>query len=84
MLPTGHEKLVHIYSLVPETGAGSEKSPADKKQAPAAEDPCKFPSGISTDLQERLVYFSKLAVVNPDVRKIVDVCYDAVTRETQA
>ena len=83
MLPEGHEKLVHIYSLVSDAETGKSKGPTGKKQAPPAVDPGKFPLGVSDDLQEQLVYFSKLAVANPDVRKILDVCYDAVTRKTE-
>jgi hypothetical protein len=65
MLAEGHEKLVHIYSLVSDAEAG------------------KFPPGFSDDLEERLAYFSKLAVANPEVRKSLGVCYDAVTRNTE-
>ncbi len=82
MLPAGHEKLVHIYSLVSETEAGETKEPAGKKQAPAAVDATKFPDGISADLKEQLVHFSKLSVENPDIRKIIDICYEAITRKS--
>ena len=43
----------------------------------------QIPPGFSDDLEERLAYFSKLAVANPEVRKSLGVCYDAVTRKTE-
>ena len=82
MLPAGHEKLVHIYSLVSDDESASDKVHGGGKVSPAAASTTVFPPGISTDLQERLVFFSKLAVANPDVRKILDVCYEAAIRDT--
>ncbi|MFT3990043.1 MAG: helix-turn-helix transcriptional regulator [Luteolibacter sp.] len=40
-----------------------------------------FLYGIGRDLRERLEFFGRLAMVNPDVRKILDVCYDAARRK---
>jgi hypothetical protein len=40
-----------------------------------------FPPGTSNELRKQLVFFSELAVKNPDVRKIVEVCYQAATRQ---
>lgn len=42
--------------------------------------PQDFPAGISDELRKRLVFFGKLAVQNHDIRKIVDVCYEAAKR----
>jgi transcriptional regulator with XRE-family HTH domain len=39
-----------------------------------------FPEGFSVELRKRLIYFGKLAVQNPDIRKILDVCYKAAKR----
>ncbi len=39
-----------------------------------------FPEGISTELRKRLIFFGKLAIENPDIRKILDVCYKAAKR----
>ena len=39
-----------------------------------------FPEGISAELRKRLIFFAKLAVQNPDIRKILDVCYKAAKR----
>jgi hypothetical protein len=39
-----------------------------------------LPSSIGCALAERLIFFGKLAVLNPDIRKILDVCYDAARR----
>jgi len=40
----------------------------------------EFPHGISTELRKRLIFFGKLAVQNPEIRKILDVCYKAAKR----
>lgn len=39
-----------------------------------------FPQGISAELRKRLIFFGKLAVQNPEIRKILDVCYRAAKR----
>ena len=39
-----------------------------------------FPAGMSADLREKLAFFGRLAMSNPDVRKILDVCHDAAKR----
>lgn len=39
-----------------------------------------FLYGMGKDLKHRLEFFGKLAMVNPDIRKIIDVCYDAAQR----
>jgi transcriptional regulator with XRE-family HTH domain len=39
-----------------------------------------FPEGISAELRKHLIFFGKLAVQNPDIRNILDVCYDAAKR----
>lgn len=39
-----------------------------------------FPPGMSADLRERLLFFGQLALDNPDIRKILDVCYQAAKR----
>lgn len=51
--------------------------------APAAIDDVPangFPEGISGELRKRLIFFAKLAIQNPDIRKILDVCYKAAKR----
>lgn len=49
--------------------------------APGEEaNPQEFPEGISGELRKRLIFFGKLAVQNPEIRKILDVCYKAATR----
>ncbi len=68
-LPEGLERLVDIQ---PRAG-GSQQPPL----ADAAEDLHGFPAGMSDDLRERLLFFGRLAVVNPDMRNILDVCYQA-------
>jgi transcriptional regulator with XRE-family HTH domain len=40
----------------------------------------EFPEGISQELRKRLIFFGKLAVQNPDIRNILNVCYDAAKR----
>ncbi len=40
----------------------------------------RFPDGMSAELRERLVFFGRLAMENPDVRRIIDVCYEAAKR----
>jgi len=47
-----------------------------KEGSPAA----GFPAGMSADLREKLAFFGRLAMNNPDVRKILDVCHDAAKR----
>ena len=39
-----------------------------------------FPEGISNELRKRLIFFGKLAVQNSELRKIIDVCYEAARR----
>ncbi len=39
-----------------------------------------FPEGLSAELRKRLIFFGKLAIENPDIRKILDVCYKAAKR----
>lgn len=40
----------------------------------------EFPEGISQELRKRLIFFGKLAIQNPDIRNILNVCYDAAKR----
>lgn len=39
-----------------------------------------FPPGMSDELVEQLIFFGALAVTNPDIRKIIEVCFDAANR----
>jgi transcriptional regulator with XRE-family HTH domain len=69
-LPDGSEHLVHI-APAPERAMVKE----EHRRTEGA-----FPAGMSSELRQRLVFFGKLAVANPDLRKIVDVCYEAAMR----
>lgn len=51
--------------------------PTSAQEEPPAVD---FPAGTSAELRKRLIFFGKLAVQNPDIRKILDVCYKAAKR----
>jgi transcriptional regulator with XRE-family HTH domain len=39
-----------------------------------------FPEGMSTELKERLIFFGQMAMASPEVRQILNVCYDAAQR----
>jgi transcriptional regulator with XRE-family HTH domain len=65
-MPRYAQQLVEVQAIT--NSVQEEPSPHD------------FPSGISAELKKRLIFFGKLAVQNPDIRKILDVCYDAATR----
>ncbi|MDP3851156.1 MAG: helix-turn-helix transcriptional regulator [Luteolibacter sp.] len=65
-MPRYADQLVKVETRA--TAVGEEFAPAD------------FPEGISQELRKRLIFFSKLAVQNPDIRKILDVCYEAAKR----
>jgi transcriptional regulator with XRE-family HTH domain len=65
-MPKYAQQLVEVRPVDP--AAGGELSPN------------QFPAGISGELRKRLVFFGKLALQNPDIRKILDVCYNAARR----
>lgn len=65
-MPKYAQQLVEVRSI-----------PASLNEEPAAVD---FPAGFSAELRKRLLFFGKLAVQNPDIRKILDVCYKAAKR----
>ena len=65
-LPASAAHLIHI---LPAKSKIKEPSPASG-----------LPAGMSADLREKLGYFGRLAMTNPDVRKILDVCFDAAKR----
>lgn len=65
-MPRYADQLVRIEAQA--GSVGEERAPID------------FPAGISQELRKRLIFFSKLAVQNPDIRRILDVCYEAAKR----
>jgi transcriptional regulator with XRE-family HTH domain len=65
-LPDSASRLVQILPAKPKI---REATPAPT-----------LPAGMSADLREKLAYFGRLALANPDVRKILDVCHDAAKR----
>jgi len=67
-MPKYAEQLVEVRSI-----------PSSAREEPPNHE---FPQGISTELRKRLIFFGKLAVQNPEIRKILDVCYKAAKRGT--
>lgn len=65
-MPKFASQLVEVHAVSTTLG----------EQAPNHE----FPEGISQELRKRLIFFGKLAVQNPDIRNILNVCYDAAKR----
>jgi len=79
-LPPGAENLVRI-AAVPSPGVSGEyESNCNDDDVPHRFKGRVLPSGIGGELAERLIFFGELAVLNPDVRKIIDVCYEAAQR----
>lgn len=77
-----------LKDSVPEGGAGLVQivaAEAEASQTMVREDFQRagqrlFPAGMSADLQERLLFFGHLAVGNPDIRRILDLCYQLARR----
>lgn len=65
-MPKYASQLVEVHAIA--------TSPSEE---PPAHD---LPEGISAELRKRLIFFGKLSVQNPDIRKILDVCYEAAKR----
>jgi hypothetical protein len=70
-LPAGLEHLVVIQPV-----PGVREAPPRREET----DLHGFPVGMSDDLRERLLFFGQLALANPDMRSILDVCYQAAKR----
>lgn len=80
VLPSGTENLVRI-SAVPAMDMRSDPENNLSDDLVAYQSNGRvLPSGMGAELAERLIFFGKLAVLNPDIRKILDVCYDAARR----
>lgn len=77
ILPEGAERLVRV-AAVPKSGDRATTLRDD--EAVYGGKAQVFPDGMSADLRERLLFFGELAVENTDVRKILDVCYQAARR----
>jgi hypothetical protein len=73
-LPDNGRRLINIRPA-------GKTQPSVLREEYKANTKASFPPGISNELREQLVFFSKLAIENPDVRKIVEICYQAATRQ---
>lgn len=72
-LPKGSEKFIRIQ-------AQDDNSRSTLREEHRGAVDRLWPEGISRELRERLIYFSHLAVEFPEIRKILDVCYEAAKR----
>lgn len=79
-IPEGAGHLVRLEALPSSRGETTLK---DDEGVYRVRTDSGFPAGMSEDLRERLRFFGQLALENPDIRKIVDVCYDAALRARQ-
>lgn len=75
LLPEGADERIQIEPVLEEDDGCELREDTPPYQAHSL-----FPPAMGIDLRERLLFFGKLALENPDIRKILDVCYQAAVR----
>lgn len=77
-IPDGAERLIRLETVAGELEEANLLKEEEGRYHTAVQR--LFPAGMSDELQEKMLFFAQLAVENPDVRKIMDVCYQAAQR----
>lgn len=76
LLPDGWDKFLRVERKFFDTSSSFVRdSTIDYKPSKRS-----FPPGMSDELVEQLIFFGTLAVTNPDIRKIIEVCFEAAKR----